>query len=211
MEDFNALASTLAAGVADVRGCVILSGDGLILGSHPDDAQERIRPAWLRFASLGDPERGFAQFGFETWCFVRRGPYAAFAVVGPGARAGLVIDQMEQVLLAAEQARSRLDAVRDEPAQAAAPSAGPRTALHPGAPLEEPIVLDVPVGAARAEAAAAAKPAEPSAASDPAAAPAPEPSDAASEGDADDEDVDRFSLSMEFGGLLQDREDGADG
>jgi hypothetical protein len=103
MEDFNALASSLAAGVVDVRGCLILSRDGLVLGAYPSEAETQTKPAWLRFATMGDPERGFAQFGSETWCYVRRGPYAAFAV-GPGARPGWS-STTSAVLLAAEQAR----------------------------------------------------------------------------------------------------------
>ena len=83
MEDFNALASSLAQGVGDVRGCLILSRDGLVLGAHPAEAEGVTTPAWVRFAAIGDPERGFAQFGMETWCYVRRGPYAGFALVGP--------------------------------------------------------------------------------------------------------------------------------
>jgi len=39
LEDFNALAMSLAAGMADVRGCLILSGDGLVLGAHPGEAE----------------------------------------------------------------------------------------------------------------------------------------------------------------------------
>jgi hypothetical protein len=37
MDDYSALAYRIAGGVADVRGCLILSRDGLILGSYPDD------------------------------------------------------------------------------------------------------------------------------------------------------------------------------
>ena len=87
MEDFNALASSLAQGVGDVRGCLILSRDGLVLGSHPAEAEGVTTPAWVRFAAIGDPERGFAQFGTETWCYVRRGPYAGFAAGGAGGAA----------------------------------------------------------------------------------------------------------------------------
>ena len=144
MEDFTGLASSLATGVSDVRGCLLLSRDGLVLGSHPQDAEARTKPAWIRFAALGDPERGFTQFGTETWCYVRRGPYAAFAVVGPGERPGLVIDHMEQILLAAEETRNSREGVREEapvPAQAL-PTSRPRTPLHPEPrPLEEPLVI----------------------------------------------------------------------
>jgi hypothetical protein len=96
LEDFNALAMTLALGMADVRGCLILSRDGLVLGAHPAESERTTTRAWIRFATIGDPERGFVQFGTETLCYVRRAPYAGFALAGPGERAGLVIDHMEQ-------------------------------------------------------------------------------------------------------------------
>ena len=60
--------------MADVRGCLILSRDGLVLGAHPAESERTTTRAWIRFAAIGDPERGFAQFGTETWCYVRRGP-----------------------------------------------------------------------------------------------------------------------------------------
>jgi hypothetical protein len=226
MEDFNGLAASLAAGVSDVRGCLILSRDGLVLGSHPDDGEGQVKPSWMSFAALGDPERGFAQFGTETWCYVRRGPYAAFAVVGLGARPGLVIDHMEQVLLAAEESRNRREGVRAElaaQATAPAPSGKPRTTLHPERPLEEPVVIttdatqaaQASAGQAAAESqvpsgspAAGAEPAPPANA-EPAALPEAPDGDWDA-GDGDDE-IDRFSLEREFGQLLQDGEDGADG
>ena len=62
---------------------------------------------------------------------MRRGPYAAFAVAGPGARPGLVIDQMDQVLLAAEEARSRHEGLRGVEVQPTAPVSKPRSHLHP--------------------------------------------------------------------------------
>jgi len=215
MEDFNGLASSLAAGVSDVRGCLIVSRDGLVLGSHPDDGEAQAKSAWVRFASLGDPERGFAQFGTETWCYVRRGPYAAFAVVGLGARPGLVIDHMEQVLLAAEETRNSREGLRAEPptpAPAAAPSGKPRTPLHPDRPFEEPVVITADV----APAAQAAVVQAPAGSPDPTPPPGSESSPAqAPEGDGTvgdgDDEVDRFSLEREFGQLLQDDEDGADG
>jgi hypothetical protein len=127
--DFGSLAARIAADIQDVRGCVVVSRDGLVLGSHPTDAEDMLRPTWLRFASLGDVERGFIQFSTELWVYVRRGPYAVFAVSVASSRPGLLLDEMEQVLLATEEAR--------ESDQAASPSGGglpgsrPRTSLHP--------------------------------------------------------------------------------
>jgi hypothetical protein len=149
LEDFNTLASSLAHGVGDVRGCLILSRDGLVLGAHPAEAEGVTTPAWVRFAAIGDPQRGFAQFGTETWCYVRRGPYAGFAVVGPGARPGLVIDHMDQVLLAAEEGRSRHEGLRGTEVApvATAPQSKPRSQLHPEHFSSEPLLIDAPAPA----------------------------------------------------------------
>ena len=137
MDDYSALAYRIAGGVADVRGCLILSRDGLILGSYPDD-ETAVKPAWMRFASLGDPERSFVEFGDQVWVYVRRPAYGAFAVADAGVRPGLVIDQLEQILLAAEEARTRRDTLR-VPETTAAPSGKPRTSLHPPAERTEPV------------------------------------------------------------------------
>jgi len=144
LEDFNALAMSLGAGMADVRGCLILSGDGLVLGAHPAEAERTTTPAWVRFAAIGDPERGFAQFGTETLCYVRRGPYAAFAVAGPGARPGLMIAHMEQVLLAAEQSRWRHEWLRGTEAAKVALQPKPSSSLQLEHPAPDPVVIDVP-------------------------------------------------------------------
>jgi hypothetical protein len=107
MEDFTAIAARVAAKVGEVRGCLILSRDGLLLGSYPEGEEALVKSAWLRFAALGEPEKGFLEFGLETWCYVRRGPYAAFALTEVGVRPGLVIDEMEACLLQAEELRTR--------------------------------------------------------------------------------------------------------
>jgi hypothetical protein len=221
LEDFNALASSLAVGVGDVRGCLILSRDGLILGSHPTDADAHAAPAWMRFAALGDPERGFAQFGTETWCYVRRGPYAGFAVIGPGARPGLVIDHMDQALLAADEARSRHEGLRGIEANAIVPASTSRSHPHPDPPAQEPVVIDVQAPAVirswmpePGELPGRPVPdeAHPRGAAEPTPQPRADPVVEHEPGDpADEEDVDRFSLAREFGQLLQHGEDAADG
>src|SRR5207302_1127793 len=75
------LASRVAA-FSDVLGCMILSPDGLVLGSFPpgDGDGDGIKPAWLRFAGVGEPDRSFVKFPDEVWAYVRSGCYAAFAV-----------------------------------------------------------------------------------------------------------------------------------
>src|SRR5206468_7846169 len=100
------------AGVGDVRGCLIVSRDGLVMGAYPGDAEMQLKPAWLRFATVGEPDCSFVQFGDEIWCYVRRGAYAAFVVTSVAIRPGLVLDQIDQLLLTAEGARSRGAALR---------------------------------------------------------------------------------------------------
>jgi hypothetical protein len=129
MDDYSALAYRIAGGVADVRGCLILSRDGLILGSYPDD-ETAVKPAWVRFASLGDPERSFVEFGDQVWVYVRRPAYGAFAVANAGVRPGLVIDQLEGILTSAEESRNRRDTLR-VPEASGGPPGKPPTSLHP--------------------------------------------------------------------------------
>ena len=139
MDDYSALAHRVAGAVADVRGCLILSRDGLVLGSYPED-DGAVKPAWLKFSVLGDPERSFVEHSDQVWAYVRRGPFAAFAIAAPGIRPGLLIDQLEQMLFAAEEARVKRDGIR-VPDAPAAPSGRPRTSLHP--PADAPATVDV--------------------------------------------------------------------
>jgi hypothetical protein len=132
MEEFSALAARVAASVVELRGCLILSRDGLVLGAFPEGQDGLVKPAWLRFAVVGEPEKGFVEFGDEIWTYVRRGPYAAFAVSEIGVRPGLLIDQLDQMLHSAEEIRARREALR-VPEVPAAPSGKPRTSLHPEA------------------------------------------------------------------------------
>jgi len=129
MDDYSALAYRIAGGVADVRGCLILSRDGLILGSYPDD-ETAVKPAWVRFASLGDPERSFVEFGDQVWVYVRRPAYGAFAVANAGIRPGLVIDQLEGILASAEESRNRRDTLR-VPEASGGPAATPQSSIRP--------------------------------------------------------------------------------
>src|SRR5438093_10385479 len=132
MEEFSALAARVAASVVELRGCLILSRDGLVLGAFPEGEEGLVKPAWLRFAVVGEPEKGFVEFGEEIWAYVRPGPYAAFAVSGLGVRPGLLIDQVDQMLYTAEEVRARREALR-VPEVPPAPSGKPRTSLHPEA------------------------------------------------------------------------------
>jgi hypothetical protein len=144
MDDYSGLAARVAAGVGGLRGCLILSRDGLVLGAYPSDDDSVAKPSWLRFAMLGEPERSFVEFGDQVWVYVHRGPYAAFAIADAGVRPGLVMDELEQALMAAEQSRMKREGMR-APEGAATP-AGPRTTLHP-TPTARPAPIVVPVAA----------------------------------------------------------------
>ncbi len=218
MEDFSVLASRIAVSVGEVRGCVLLSRDGLVLGSYPVQEESLVKPAWLRFAALGDPEKGFVEFGDELWVYVRRGPYAAFAVSAATVRPGLLMDQLEQALLAAEEARSRREALK-VPEVPEAPKGKPRTSLHKdaksAAPAQPATVRAEPAGAVDAAApvpqgtqpvdaaAKEAKPARRGAAPAPGPAPDPQPDE--------DGEVDRVLLAQEFSRLLQESPTGDEG
>ncbi len=187
MEEFSALAARVAASVGELRGCLILSRDGLVLGAFPEGEEGLVKPAWLRFATLGEPDKGFVEFGDEVWGYVRRGPYAAFAVTGTGTRPGLLIDQLEQVLLAAEEARSRREALR-LPEVPAAPSGKPRTSLHPEVrpappfeaprqpvPAQAPAAVEIPAASSPADASPPAGGTRPPGVAPPRGPTAPEP------------------------------------
>jgi hypothetical protein len=158
MEEFSALAARVAASVVELRGCLILSRDGLVLGAFPEGDEGPVKSAWLRFAVVGEPEKGFVEFGDEIWTYVRRGPYSAFAVSGLGVRPGLLIDQLDQMLYTAEEVRARREALR-VPEVPPAPSGKPRTSLHPEARPSVPTPAPV-APPARATPEASPRPAE---------------------------------------------------
>jgi hypothetical protein len=130
MDDYSELAQRISVGVTGVSGALILSRDGLVLGAHPDEGEGLAKQAWLRFSSLGEPDRSFVEFPDQVWAYVKRGPYAAFATAQGGTRPGVLVDQIEQVLYLAEEGRARRDTLR-VPDSNAAPSSKPRTSLHP--------------------------------------------------------------------------------
>ena len=99
MDDYSALAQRIAVSVSGVSGALILSRDGLVLGAFPNEDESFAKPAWLKFITLGEPDRSFVEFPDQVWAYVKRGPYAAFATAEAGTRPGVLVDQMEQVLL----------------------------------------------------------------------------------------------------------------
>jgi hypothetical protein len=159
MEDLSALASRIVVNAGELRGCLILSKDGLVLGAFPPEAETALKPAWLRFASLGESGKGFVEFGEEIWAHCRRGAYSAFAVAEVSVRPGILLDQLEQALLTAEEARTKRDSLKI-PDAASAPSGKPRTSLH-GRPTPEERVPEPRVAASAQAAAGAATPPSP--------------------------------------------------
>ena len=103
MNDYSALAQRVSMSIDGVRGCLLLSRDGMILGAHPEgDMESHVRSAWVRFAVVGDPERSYVEFPDQIWAFVRRGGYSAFAVTDTGVRPGVLVDLLEQAALSFE-------------------------------------------------------------------------------------------------------------
>jgi hypothetical protein len=231
MSDYSVLAQRVSLSITGVRGCLMLSRDGMILGAHPEgDGEADLRAAWVRFAGLGDPERSYVEFPDQIWAFVRRGSYGAFAVADVGVRPGVLVDMLEQALMAGEQERANDREMMRLPDATAAPSGKPRTTLHkperPSTAEPEPTIVpaEVSVPVAPAEVAAPASVASVASASDEAPVendaaagvadedepiaeeavdpPAEDPPEA-QEGKQDESEVDRILLAKEFAGLLQ--------
>jgi hypothetical protein len=147
MDEFAALAQRVVLTMDDVRGCLVLSRDGLVLGAFPEEQEAELKPAWLRFVHVGEARKGFVEFSDQLWAFVHRGPYAAFVVTGTSVRPGVMLDQLEQAVIAAEETRAKQKEVTLKvPDAAGAPSGRPRTSLHP--PADRPAAA--PVGATAA-------------------------------------------------------------
>ena len=204
MDDYSALAQRVAVSVGDVRGCLVLSRDGMVLGAYPDDDETTAKPAWLKFTTLGDADKSFVEFASEIWVYAHRGPYACFAVAGTAVRPGVLLDTMEQALLAAEEARTRRDGLK-LPEAAQAPSGKPRTSLHP--PAERPAPAKVAAEAKPPD--KAPKPERPETGASPEKPEEQKPEGGESKGEDEEGYVDRVMLAQEFSGLLQ-SEDGDD-
>jgi hypothetical protein len=131
MNDYSALAQRVSTSVTGVRGCLMLSRDGMVLGAHPEgEAETHIRSSWMRFATVGDPERSYVEFPDQIWAFVRRGGYSAFAVADAGVRPGVLVDLLEQALMVGEQDRARDRDTMRLPEAPVAPSGKPRISMH---------------------------------------------------------------------------------
>lgn len=144
--DFAALIHAFVAGVADVRACLMVSRDGLALGAFPVDEEEKALAAWSQIAALGEVDRGFVGLRDEMWVFSRRGPYAAVAKASPSARAGLILDRLDDMLLVAEEVRLKKEPFRtatDREASSIETPRGPRSSLH-REPREEVVTKPAP-------------------------------------------------------------------
>ena len=219
MNDYSALAQRVSMNIDGVRGCLLLSRDGMVLGAHPEgDPESHVRSSWVRFSAVGDPERSYVEFPDQIWAFVRRGGYSAFAVADTGVRPGVLVDLLEQALMMGEQGRAQDRETMRVPEAYAAPSGKPRTSLH----KQERAPFDAPAPAPSEV--AAPKGPEARVSQDPGsdgAHVAPEPTMVPAQGEPDattripsnagtpygpkeeEPEVDRILLAKEFAGLLQ--------
>jgi hypothetical protein len=207
MSDYAALAHRVAAGLSGIRGCLLLSRDGMVLGAHPEgEIEGNLKSAWLRFAALGEPDRSEVEFPDQIWAYVRRGSYAAFVVADVGVRPGVLLDLLEQVLMAGEIERVHDREAMRLPEAPTAPSGKPRTSLHKPVPAPPPHPIAARERWVPETAAAEAPPEHPDDSGDPGSTveptPTPEPERLPIEVD-DDAEVDRILLAKEFAGLLQ--------
>ena len=215
MNDYSALAQRVSMSIDGVRGCLLLSRDGMVLGAHPEgDVESHVMSSWVRFASVGDPERSYVEFPDQIWAFVRRGGYAAFAVADTGVRPGVLVDLLEQALMMGEQGRADDRETMRLPEMPSAPSGKPRTSLHKQERAPAPAPSEVVASSepeARAVRASEAGPdqvvPEPERApveSETAPRPDPRVTIPSRAGNKEEEpEVDRILLAKEFAGLLQ--------
>jgi hypothetical protein len=142
MDEYAALAQRFVLSMTDVRGCLVLSRDGLVLGAYPEEDETAVKPAWLKFVTLGEVRKSFVELSDQIWAYVYRGPYAMFVVAGLSVRPGVLIDQLEQALFTAEEGRTKRDPLK-VPDAPAAPTGKPRTPLHPQADREPAPVAEI--------------------------------------------------------------------
>jgi hypothetical protein len=130
----------------DVRGCVLLSRDGLVLSADPASAEPEATDFWSHLGRTGDVERGFIKTDRCLWVFCQRGPYQAVVAAEPTARPGIILGALEQALLAGEQARIQ---DREDFRAAATPPDPPVQPARFRAPLHrEPMTSEPPSKAA---------------------------------------------------------------
>src|SRR5438309_2186071 len=96
MDEYAALAQRVVLTMDDVRGCLVLSRDGMVLGAYPEEDEQAFKPAWLKFVNVGEARRGFVEFSDQLWAYVHRGPYAAFVISGIGVRPGVLRQRLRR-------------------------------------------------------------------------------------------------------------------
>jgi hypothetical protein len=202
MDDYATLVERVCFTLPKVRGCLLLSADGLVLSAYPEDGSAVTETAWLHFCAMGEAIRGFLAFEDQVWAYVRHGAYAAFVVTDSGVRPGVLVDQLEQVLTTSRiSLPSGTSHVAEAPAPAAAPPAEiPARLAEPPAPPAAPEVAELHEPAEEPEepdaSAGSEEPAEP-----------PEgswrPVPVLDRADDEDGEIDRVQLAQEFSGLLQ--------
>ncbi|MGZ8571492.1 MAG: hypothetical protein ACXWW5_04620, partial [Actinomycetota bacterium] len=67
MNEYAVLAQRVGLIVDDVHGCLVLSRDGLVLSAFPEDEEDHLKPAWLRFVQMGEVRKAFVEFGDQIW------------------------------------------------------------------------------------------------------------------------------------------------
>ena len=190
--DFAALARSVGT-VPGVQGCLLLSREGLTLAAEPATEEDRAMAAWSRIAALGDVEKGFVTVNGQMWVVSRRGPFCAIALAEATARPGVILAQLDQVLLAADEERAR---TREE-IRAGGSVPDPAQAPRFRAPLHRD--RDRAPGAVPPAGPPAAPPERPAEEPEPAATSAPTP--APSRSIPEEWEIDVVELSREFGGL----------
>jgi predicted RNase H-like HicB family nuclease len=136
--DFAALAGSISS-VPGVRAALLLSREGLALAVAPESEEGRLMSVWARLAGLGEVERGFVNVDGGMWVFARRGPFVAMALADGAARPGVVLAEIEQALLVAEEDRHRdraeIRSGQPKPVSEAVPSGRFRAMLHRDRPV----------------------------------------------------------------------------
>ena len=183
-----------------VRGCVLLSQDGLVLASDPESVEGEASAFWVRLGAIGDVQKGFVATDQCLWAFCQRGPYQLLVQADATVRPGVVLGAVEQALLAADQTRMQdREAMRSSAGRPSGGSTPPprfRAPLHrepavPPAPADEVVVVDGAGAQVRPPSTPSAAPGSVEAGS----------AHAKKAGEGEDWEVDNVQLAREFGGL----------
>jgi hypothetical protein len=103
MEGFEAFARALGSEVAELRGCLMATRDGRVLGVYPAGSTN-VDAAWRRIAPLRACTSAVVRFERETWCVVGHGAHVAVAIVAISTDPLVVVERMELLLTAVDRA-----------------------------------------------------------------------------------------------------------